>query len=277
MPVKSEFVSSDSATDSSHHRCCSYEELGCKFKPQNSLDLERHENGIDEGVRHLQLVKNTSQSIDKKIYELKTEMNNLTNDVNNLKMVTKSDESLSELKKLVRTFPLCNLKNSQYLHATQLQVAELKEQIDKEKVLREKQSEEINELRDAIETMKASSSSAEQHHERNEPMDTDATDSGSRFSLHSRADSGYYSASTQSLNSGSILSSSTMTLSDPEVKSLSERMNAAEKKNRGSEEGTGKVEAAGEIRHAPSREDQEFGLWSHWQVDLEDQWFQHHL
>ena len=60
------------------------------------------------------------------------------------------------------------------------------------------------------------------------PMETeDSVDGGS--SHHRRADSAYYSASTTSLNS-SLTNQSHLSLSDQEIKSLSERMTAAEKK-----------------------------------------------
>ena len=109
---------------------------------------------MQERVKHVELVREKNELLDQKIFELRAEMSSLSNDVTNLKLVTNSDESLSQLKKLVRTFPLCNLKNSQYLHATQLQVASLKEELDKEKALRDLQTAEMARLREAIEELK---------------------------------------------------------------------------------------------------------------------------
>lgn len=210
---KSEFVTPDTVDLS-----CDYADVGCSFQGQTVNEKQAHETGLQQGVRHLAMVKDRTGELDHKISQLNSEMTSIINDVRNLKMVTNSDESLSQLKKLIRTFPLCNLKNSQYLHATQLKVAELKEELDREKVLREKQQEEMSQLREDIEHMKLGSNSGvssngiEQPHfgshhvnstsqtvsvginqtgnEKSEPMDLDAVDG---TGLHKRADSGYSS------------------------------------------------------------------------------------
>ena len=204
--------------------------------------MMKHQVGREEGTRHLELVRERTCDLDDKILDLENDMKDIVRDVSNLKMLTNSDDSLKQLKLLIKTFPLCNLKNSQYLHATQLQVAELKEQLDKEQVLREKQTEEIGELKEAIENLKISSPRNNTHNtlsyvsehypiaqngvnstvgvDKHEPMDHDSGIS----SWHSSSSVATLSTSTQSL------SSANSALSDQDVKSLLERMNAAEKK-----------------------------------------------
>ena len=49
----------------------------------------------------------------------------LQNQITNLSQPTCTDNDLAHLKMLVSKFPISNLKNTQYLHATKLQVANL--------------------------------------------------------------------------------------------------------------------------------------------------------
>ena len=54
---------------------------------------------------------------------------------------------------LVSKFPITNLKNAQYLHATQLQVANLSEQLEHEKSLRRQQDRSIQQLQNVAQDL----------------------------------------------------------------------------------------------------------------------------
>ena len=54
---------------------------------------------------------------------------------------------------LISKFPISNLKNAQYLHATQIQVANLSEQLLHEKNLRKQQDRKIQQLQTNIQTL----------------------------------------------------------------------------------------------------------------------------
>ena len=59
------------------------------------------------------------------------------------------------MKMLISKFPISNLKNAHYLHATQLQVANLSEQLDHERNLRRQQDKNIQQLQINIQTLQA--------------------------------------------------------------------------------------------------------------------------
>ena len=54
----------------------------------------------------------------------------LQNLITNLGQLTCTDNDLAQIKMLISEFAISNLKNTQYLHATQLQVANLSEQLE---------------------------------------------------------------------------------------------------------------------------------------------------
>ena len=58
---------------------------------------------------------------------VENEITTLQNQITNLSQPTCTYNDLAQMKMLVSKFPLSNLKNAQYLHATQLQVANLSE------------------------------------------------------------------------------------------------------------------------------------------------------
>ena len=196
-----------------------------------------HHVSREEAARHLQMIR--ERTCDEKFLDLQNNMKDIVKDLSNLKMLTNSDDNLKQLKLLIRTFPLCNLKNSQYLHSTQLQVAELKKQLDKERVLREKQTEEIGELKEAIEIMKISSPRNNTHNNsssEHNPIAQKGVNSNVDVDEHEPMDhensSRNSSSSVATLRtSAQILSySANSALCEQDMKSLLERMNAAEKK-----------------------------------------------
>ena len=67
---------------------------------------------------------------------VENEITTLQNQITNSNPSTCTDNDLAQMKMLVSKFPLSNLKHAQYLHATQLQVANLFEQLEHEKNLR---------------------------------------------------------------------------------------------------------------------------------------------
>ena len=72
----------------------------------------------------------------------------LTSQVNQLK--TKSEQALEQTKPLVQTFPLANIKQFQYLHEVQHQVAQFSEDLNSEKSERLKLQVTIRQLEDEL-------------------------------------------------------------------------------------------------------------------------------
>ena len=77
----------------------------------------------------------------------------LQNQITKLSQPTCTDSDLAQIKMLVSKFPISNLKNTQYLHATLLQVANLSEQLEHEKSLRRQQDRTIQQLQIVVEDL----------------------------------------------------------------------------------------------------------------------------
>ena len=84
---------------------------------------------------------------------VENEITTLQNQITNLSQPTCTDSDLAQMKMLISKFPLSNLKNAQYLHATQLQVANLFEQLEHEKNLRRQQDRTIQQLQIVVENL----------------------------------------------------------------------------------------------------------------------------
>ena len=85
---------------------------------------------------------------------MENEITTLQNQITNLSQPTCTDSDLTQMKMLLSKFPLSNLKNAQYLHATQLQVANFFEQLEHEKNLRRQQDRTIQQLQMSSKTFK---------------------------------------------------------------------------------------------------------------------------
>ena len=81
------------------------------------------------------------------------EITALQNQITSLSQPTCTDSDLAQMKMLISKFPLSNLKSAQYLHATQLQVANLFEQLEHEKGLRRQQDKTIQQLQIVVENL----------------------------------------------------------------------------------------------------------------------------
>ena len=79
--------------------------------------------------------KQLSEELNLRLAAMENEITTLQNQITNLSQPTCTNDDLTQMKMLVSKFPLSNLKNAQYLHATQLQVANLFEQLEHEKSL----------------------------------------------------------------------------------------------------------------------------------------------
>ena len=84
---------------------------------------------------------------------MENEITTLQNQIANLSQPTCTNDDLTQMKMLISKIPLSNLKNAQYLHATQLQVANLFEQLEHEKNLRRKQDRTIQQLQFVVEEL----------------------------------------------------------------------------------------------------------------------------
>lgn len=165
---------------------------------------------------------------------LSADQDKLKEAISHIKTDTKPDELLSEVRLLLKKFPLANIKNFQYLHALQLTVANMEQQLQADRQKRIEQDEVIKELRLEVESLKKNRSA---NHEEQKPhmktimeekMDYDYTDSIHKKSLESisTVDSVYNSRSDVSVYSFQDPSR------DPNEKfhSLFDRMTAIEKK-----------------------------------------------
>ena len=74
---------------------------------------------------------------------MENEITTLQSQIANLSQPTCTNDDLTQMKMLISKFPISNLKNAQYLHATQLQVAKLSEQLEHERNLRRQQDRSI--------------------------------------------------------------------------------------------------------------------------------------
>ena len=77
----------------------------------------------------------------------------LQNQITNLSQPTCTDNELAQIKMLVSKFPITILKNAQYLHATQLQVANLCEQLEHKRNLRRQQYRNIQRLETVVQNL----------------------------------------------------------------------------------------------------------------------------
>ena len=75
------------------------------------------------------------------------------NQLTNLSQPTYTDNELAQIKMLVSKFPITILKNAQYLHATQLQVANLSEQLEHKRNLRRQQYRNIQRLETVVQNL----------------------------------------------------------------------------------------------------------------------------
>ena len=75
------------------------------------------------------------------------------NQITNLSQPTCTNDDLTQMKMLISKFPISNLKTAQYLHATQVQVANLSEQLEHERNLRRQQDRNIQQLQTKIQTL----------------------------------------------------------------------------------------------------------------------------
>ena len=94
--------------------------------------------------------KQLIQEFNRRLAAIENEILTLQNQIANLSQPTCTDNDPAQMKMLVSKFPLSNLKHAQYLHATQLQVANLFEQLEHEKSLRRQQNETIQQLQIVI-------------------------------------------------------------------------------------------------------------------------------
>ena len=62
-----------------------------------------------------QLKQDKSRSVD----AIQERLDTLTNEFSQFKLQVNANQQLREVKKLVAEFPLCNMKQTQYLHAMQ--------------------------------------------------------------------------------------------------------------------------------------------------------------
>ena len=76
---------------------------------------------------HLKMKKQLLEEFNLQLAAVGNEITALQNQITNLRQPTCTD--LVQMKMLVSKFSLSNLKNAQYLHATQIQVANLSEQL----------------------------------------------------------------------------------------------------------------------------------------------------
>ena len=83
--------------------------------------------------------KQLSEEFNLRLAAVGNEITTLQNQITNLSTPTCTDNYLAQMKMLVSKFPIINLKNAQNLHATQLQVVNLFEQLEHEKNLRRQQ------------------------------------------------------------------------------------------------------------------------------------------
>ena len=84
---------------------------------------------------------------------MENEITTLQSQIANLSQPTCTNDDLTQMKMLISKFPISNLKNAQYLHATQLQVANLSEQLEHERNLRRQQDRSIQQLQINIQTL----------------------------------------------------------------------------------------------------------------------------
>ena len=97
--------------------------------------------------------KQLIQEFNLRLAAMENEITTLQNQIANLSQPTCTNDDLTQMKMLISKFPISNLKNAQYLHATQLQVANLFEQLEHERNLRRQQDRSIQQLQINIQTL----------------------------------------------------------------------------------------------------------------------------
>ena len=97
--------------------------------------------------------KQLLEELNLRLAAMENEITALQNQIINLSQPTCTNDDLTQMKMLVNKFPLSNLKHAQYLHATQLQVANLFEQLEHEKNLRRQQDRTIQQLQIVVEDL----------------------------------------------------------------------------------------------------------------------------
>ena len=84
---------------------------------------------------------------------IENEITTLQNQITNLSQPTCTNDELAQIKMLISKVPITNLKDAQYLHATQLEVANLSEQLEQEKNLRIQQDKSIQHLQIVVQDL----------------------------------------------------------------------------------------------------------------------------
>ena len=97
--------------------------------------------------------KQLLEELNLRLAAMENEITTLQNQITNLSQPTCTNDDLTQMKMLISKFPISNLKNAQYLHATQLQVANLSEQLEHERNLRRQQDKNIQQLQTNIQTL----------------------------------------------------------------------------------------------------------------------------
>ena len=169
---------------------------------------------------------------------LTEEQAKLKESVNQMSSNSNSEQLLLDVRLLLKKFPLANVKNFQYLHALQLTVANMEQQLKTDRQKRIEQDEAIKEFQLEVESLKKNRSVTGIEEQKQpmkiiaeEKMDFDYTDSGlKKSSLDSlnTMDSAVYSTKSSDLNAYSFQDP----IRDPSEKfhSLFDRMTAIEKK-----------------------------------------------
>ena len=103
---------------------------------------------------------------------MENEITTLQNQITILSEPTCTDSELAQMKMLISKFPLSNLKHAQYLHATQLQVANLFEQLEHEKNLRRQQDRVIQQLQIVVEDLQKKTKTSTVEQPVNTPLPT---------------------------------------------------------------------------------------------------------
>ena len=97
--------------------------------------------------------KQLLEELNLRLAAMENEIKTLQNQITNLSQPTCTNDDLTQMKMLISKFPISNLKNAKYLHATQLQVANLSEQLEHERNLRRQQDKNIQQHQTNIQTL----------------------------------------------------------------------------------------------------------------------------
>ena len=97
--------------------------------------------------------KQILEELNLRLAAMENEITTLQNQITSLSQPTCTNDDLTQMKMLISKFPISNLKNAQYLHATQLQVANLSDQLEHERNLQRQQDRSIQQLQTSIQTL----------------------------------------------------------------------------------------------------------------------------